>query len=187
MSYFKSRTTESSNTNTNSNERNERNTFASSASIKPVVYDYKDELFPDLITSNKLSAVTKDSGVNYANAAATVIETETVVKAYEVPADKTEYTFNKTTGKTTVAYGKKSNSELERDKRLQQESEPNYIGDTILKELSCNWKRYKTEYNKIHGQDAYDNLHYLDPIYPTSDEEYSDYEKDGEYYSYYSN
>ncbi len=185
MSYFKSRTTESS--NNNSNERNERNIFASSTSTKPVVYDYKDELFPDLLTSNKGNTKTKDNGFNYANAAATVVSTVSLEKAYTVPSDKTEYTFNKTTGKTTVVYGKKSNSELERDRRVEIESDPNYIGENILKELSGNWNRYKTEYNKIHGQNAYDNRFYLDPIYPTSDEEYSDSERDGEYYSHYSN
>ena len=183
MSYFKSRTSESRNTDNNDNTCiSSRNTFASSASVKPLIYNYQDELFPELTTSNKGAKVTKDNSSNYASAAATISIT-TIKKAYEVPADKTEYTYNKTTGKTTVAYGKKSNSELERDKQIKLENDPKYVAETILKELSDNWKRYKIEYNKIHGQDAYDNLHYTDPIYPTSDEEYSDSERENEYYS----
>lgn len=180
MSYFKSR-----NTNINTNENNlthEKNAFISSASIKPAVYNYQDELFPDLTLSNKSTTSTKENGCNYASAAATVTNIGPVKKVYEIPANKTEYTFNKTTGKTTVAYGKKSNSELERDKQLQLESEPNYIGETILKELSGNWTRYKTEYDKIHGQHAYDVRFHTAPIYPDTDEEYSDQERD-----YYSN
>jgi hypothetical protein len=163
MSYFKS----SNNTSSNS-DLYKRKTFVSNTLIKPVVYNHQDNQFPDLFvaTSKGISKGINKSCNNdkdYVKAAfATAITSSTVAsvaKAYEVPPGATQYTFHKATGKTTVTYGKTSKSDLEN------------VGETIIKELSYNWKRYKKEYDGLHGPNAYDDLYHTEPIYPYLDEE----------------
>jgi hypothetical protein len=171
MSYFKT----TSNTVSYNDVSNRKNAFTTD---KPVTYNFHEELFPELTdtkdknpdTKDKNPDTNKENSNNYALAAATPILETVVEKVFIIPDNKTLYTFYKSTGKTIVEYGKKSLSELEKDKQFQLENEPNYIGETILKELSYNWKRYKKEYDGLHGVDAYDNLYYTEPIYPYLDE-----------------
>jgi hypothetical protein len=164
MSYFKT----TCNTVSYNDVSNRKNAFTTD---KPVTYNFHEELFPELTdTKDKNPDINKENSNNYALAAATPILETVVKKVFVIPDNKTLYTFYKSTGKTIVEYGKKSLSELEKDKQFQLENEPNYIGETILKELSYNWKRYKKEYDGLHGVDAYDNLYYTEPIYPYLDE-----------------
>ena len=46
------------------------------------------------------------------------------------------------------------------------------VGETIIKELSYNWKRYKKDYDCLHGPNSYDDLYHTEPIYPYLDEEF---------------
>ena len=191
MSYFKSsnntssNNTSSNNTSSNNTSSNnnticnsgtndiyKRKTFVSNAPVKPVVYNHQDNQFPDLFVATSLNKSLSNKGKDYVKAAITASTVASVVKAYEVPAGATQYTFHKATGKTTVAYGKtattlgkKSISDLERDK-LED------AGETIIKELSYNWKRYKKEYDGLHGPNSYDDLYHTEPIYPYLDEEF---------------
>jgi hypothetical protein len=176
MSYFKS----NNNTICSNSDLYKRKTFVSNAPVKPVVYNHQDNQFPDLFvaTSKGISKGISKSNEYIKAAFATAITASTVAsvaKAYEVPPGATQYTFHKATGKTTVTLGKttvtlgkKSISDLERDKLEEQ----NYIGETIIKELSYNWKRYKKEYDGLHGPNAYDDLYHTEPIYPYLDEEF---------------
>lgn len=169
MSYFKT----TCNTVSYNDVSNRKNAFTTD---KPVTYNFHEELFPELTdTKDKNPDTNKENSNNYALAAATPILETIVEKVFVIPDNKTLYTFYKSTGKTIVEYGKKSLSELEKDKQFQLENEPNYIGETILKELSYNWKRYKKDYDGLHGVDAYDNLYYTEPIYPHLDEIFTEY------------
>jgi len=181
MSYFKS----SNNASTSSiSDLYKRKTFVSNVPVKPVVYSHQDNQFPDLfVATNKSITKSNDKRNDYVKAAfataITVSAAKSVAKAYEVPAGVTQYTFHKATGKTTVTLGKttvtlgkttvtlgkKSLSDLERDK-LEN------VGETIIKELSYNWKRYKKDYDELHGPNAYDDLYHTEPIYPYLDEEF---------------
>ena len=168
MSYFKT----TCNTVSYNDVSNRKNAFTTD---KPVTYNFHEELFPELTDTKDKNPDTKENSNNYALAAATPILETIVEKVFVIPDNKTLYTFYKSTGKTIVEYGKKSLSELEKDKQFQLENEPNYIGENILKELSYNWKRYKKEYDGLHGVDAYDNLYYTEPIYPYLDEIFTEY------------
>ena len=194
MSYFKSSNNTICNTicNIGTNDIYKRKTFVSNAPVKPVVYNHQDNQFPDLFVATSLNKGLSN-GTDYVKAdfatAVTASTVKSVVKAYEVPPGATQYTFHKATGKTTVTlgkttvtlgkttvtlgkmtttFGKKSFSDLERDKLEEQ----NYIGETIIKELSYNWKRYKKEYDGLHGPNSYDDLYHTEPIYPYLDEEF---------------
>ena len=182
MSYFKSRTSESSNNNNNNNTKNEftfnsNNLFASAVADKPVVYLHNDNQFPDLVDNNCIKKTISTNACNYMGAASTVIA-KPVVKNEKVPDGLTQYTYYKATCRTIVSYGKKTKSELEREKQEQLENEPHYICDTILKELSYNWNKYRLAYDKTHGPNSYDNIYHTEPIYPYLDEEFNECDKD---------
>jgi hypothetical protein len=172
MSYFKSsNNTSINNTICNNSDLYKRKTFVSSASVKPVVYSHQDNQFPDLFVATNL---TKSLSNDYVKAAVTVSAVKSVVKAYEVPSGATQYTFHKATGKTTVTLGKttvtlgKTTVTLGKTSKSDLEN----VGETILKELSYNWKRYKKDYDELHGPNAYDDLYHTEPIYPYLDEEF---------------
>lgn len=181
MSYFKPRTSESTETN------NFRNAFLLKETVSiPKSFDLKEDEFPDLHVGTKQAKKDPNTNSNnYVNIASTPTVKETIV--VEVPPGWVQYTRNKVTGKTFVTHGKKSNYELVREKRLLYEAEPHFVGAMILKELSSNWKKYKVTYDKIHGPNAYDELYYSEPIYPNLDAELnSDEESEGDYFNDYT-
>ena len=54
--------------------------------------------------------------------------------------------------------------------KLQED--PNYIMNEIMYITHKIWLKHKTIYDNIHGEGAYDDLHYLSPVYD------SDYDTD---------
>jgi hypothetical protein len=194
MSYFKSRTSETSNTNTNIN--NFRNTFISST--KPQIdkdFDLTKEAFPDLLGSKKQNTSKPKINapvLNYTNVALKLeakdekkVE-ENIVKDL-VPPGWVQYTVNKNTGKTSIAHGKKSNYDLDKEKRMLIESDPYFTWMMTLKELSSNWNKYKAIYDKIHGPGAYEEMYYSEPIYPGLGTVFnSDEDSESEYFTDYN-
>jgi len=196
MSYFKSRTSETSNTNTKTN--NFQNTFISST--KPQIvkdFDLNKEAFPDLLGSNN-SKTNKSASksaskpvLNYTNVALKLEakDEEKVVEVIEevVPPGWVQYTVNKNTGKTSVIHSKKSNYDLVKEKRLLIESDPYFAWMMTLKELSANWNKYKLIYDKIHGSGAYEEMYYSKPIYPELETFFnSDEDSETEYFTDYN-
>jgi hypothetical protein len=104
-----------------------------------------------------------------------------------VPPGWVQYTLNKNTGKTSVVHGKKSNYDLAKEKRLLIESDPYFAWMMTLKELSANWNKYKTIYDKIHGSGAYEEMYYCKPIYPELETVFnSDEDSENEYFADYN-
>lgn len=148
-------------------------------------FDLKTEEFPDLVVGQKKNTGQKDTDIksnNYVDIAATPTVKE--VQIVEVPTGWVQYSRNKVTGKTTVTYGKKTNNQLVREKRILYEGESHFVTAMILKELSANWNKYKVTYDKIHGSNAYDELYYTEQIYPNLDAEFnSDEETESDYFN----
>ena len=127
-------------------------------------YDYKEEAFPELLVCNKAftsAIVTK----KYSDIAATVNEIKKV-EHNRVPPGWTQFTIVKGDWKFDIVHGEKTKRQLEMD----QEEAPAYIYNQLITTLSINWSRYKTQYDSIHGEGAYDLIYYLEPIY--SEDEY---------------
>lgn len=192
MSYFKSRTSETSNTNNtnNTNANNFRNAFISATKPTITDFDITKEAFPDLLGS-KTGNKNKTTVLNYTNVASKLdskIEENIVKKTQElVPSGWVQYTVNKNTGKITVSHGKKNNYDLVKEKRLLIESDPYFAWMMTLKELSANWNKYKVTYDKIHGQGAYEEMYYSEPIYPWLDTTFnSDEDSENEHFNDYN-
>ena len=66
----------------------------------------------------------------------------------------------------TIEHGAKSKRQLEQDQEEEILNDPFYIHDKMIKALSKNWLRYKTQYDSIHGEGAYDLIYYSEPVYP---------------------
>jgi hypothetical protein len=201
MSYFKSRTSETSNTNTfaNANANNFRNAFISSTSKSPILdFDMTKEAFPDLIGSNKKNNQNKTNNsefkpvLNYSNVALKLEEKdelkfEETTAEILIPPGWVQYTLNKNTGKTTVIHSKKTNYDLVKEKRLLIESDPYFEWMMTLKELSFKWNKYKVLYDKIHGPGAYEEMYYSKPIYPELETVFnSDDDSECEYFTDYN-
>lgn len=180
-----------------------KNTYNSEKSLKPNIFlskdanennpkdtkfNYKEELFPDLISVNKVVAsvtnATNTNSKNYANIAATVNEVKIVEKNPVLPG-WVQYT--KSTTKNTilfdVTYGDKTKRQIEQEQEDAMLNDPLYIYNKTMTTLANNWNKYKRQYDEVHGEGAYELIHYTKPIYPSLDEHFSDDEKDSNSYS----
>lgn len=134
-------------------------------------YNYKDNEFPDLIPAAKTEqdATAASSVKKYSDIAATVNQVKKVQEA-PIPPGWTGYFKDKETNKFIIQHGEKTKRQLEMDQEDKLNNNPSYIYNQMITTLANNWERYKTQYDSIHGEGAYDLVYYLPPIYP--DDEY---------------
>ena len=141
--------------------------------IKKANYDYKEEAFPELLVGNKtLVNTTVIKTKKYSDIASTVNEVKKV-EENSVPPGWTQFTRSKGNWKFEIVHGEKTKRQLEMDQEEELLNNPAYIYNQMITTLSNNWLRYKTQYDSIHGEGAYDLVYYLDPVYP-EDEYLSD-------------
>jgi hypothetical protein len=138
-------------------------------------FDYKEEAFPDLVSSNKTivntsAVVTK----KYSDIASTVAEVKKFQEENPVPPGWTGFTRSKGNWKFDIVHGEKTQRQLEQEQEKAKEDEilndPSYTHNQMITALVKNWSRYKIQYDSIHGEGAYDMLYYSDTVY--SDDEY---------------
>jgi hypothetical protein len=140
---------------------------------KKINYDYKEEAFPELLVCNKSLVNTSDIVTKkYSDIAATVNEIKKV-ENNPVPPGWTQFTRSKGNWKFDIVHGEKTKRQLEMDQEEALLNNPAYIYNQLITTLSKNWLRYKTQYDSIHGEGAYDLIYYLEPVYP-EDEYLSD-------------
>ena len=136
-------------------------------------FDYKEEAFPDLLSCNKtLANTTVTKTKKYSDIAATVNEIQKVEKN-PVPPGWVQFSRSKGNWKFDVAYGDKTQRELEMAQEEELLNNPSYIYNQMIETLSNNWSRYKRQYDSIHGEGAYDLIYSSEPVYP-EDEYLSD-------------
>ena len=179
--YFKQPQQYNRNSNTNINNINgNRNgngfkSFNTSAAEVVPVYVPKESDFPELVPTKKKPSVNvaadsvdiSDADSKYSNIAASNTESKPDGKII-IPDGCTQITIHKKTRKSDIRVGKTKPTPLQEE----------LVIDTIIYELEKNWNKYQTEYDSIHGEGAYIEAHYMEPVYPFLDEEYeteSDY------------
>jgi hypothetical protein len=108
----------------------------------------------------------------YSDIAATVNEVKKV-ENNPVPPGWTQFTIVKGNWKFDIVHGEKTKRQLEMDQEEELHNNPAYIYNQLITKLSKNWLQYKTQYDSIHGEGAYDLIYYLEPVYP-EDEYLSD-------------
>ena len=95
--------------------------------------------------------------------------------------------YTKSTTKNTilfdVTYGDKTKRQIEQEQEYAMLNDPLYIYNKTMTTLANNWNKYKRQYDEVHGEGAYELIHYTKPIYPSLDEHFSDDEKESNLYS----
>lgn len=156
---------------------------------KPKTYNFLEEEFPDLAPKKKSLSIadpsiadlsTADPSVDeskkYSDITSTVNEVA-VVKSIPVLPGWTQYSVCKKTGKVEVTHGSKTKRQIEQEKEASKMANSLYIYREMITTLEQNWSRYKKQYDKIHGEGAYDLVYQFELVYP-EDEYLSDVEKD---------
>jgi len=148
-------------------------------------YNYQENDFPDLVPSKKV-LIENDEPVDtkYATIAATSNDTIIVPNDVTVPPGWIQYTKDKNKYGFTVNYGNRTKSQILQEQKDKLKSNPRYIYNNMISTLVGNWSRYKLNYDKIHGEGAYDEIHYTEPIYSSEDFN-SDLESDADTYDSY--
>jgi hypothetical protein len=160
------------NNNNNNNPvrriRDETNYFVQRPKSKPNAFEIKPTDFPELLV-NKSTEPQSFNPVNYIKALSTsneISKEENIVQPGWI-----QYKFNKETRNVETAYGSKTASQLRRERRKQLENDTNYLMQQSIIQITKNWNQYKAEYDNINGEGSYDDVYYLSPLYPESDEE----------------
>ena len=166
------------------NNRRYRDTDTNN-SKKEKKYNYQENDFPDLVPSKKV-LIKNDQQVdtNYATIAATSNETIIVSNEVTVMPGWIQYTKHNNRYGFTVKYGDKTKSQILQEQKDKLKSNPRYIYNHMMATLVDNWSRYKLNYDEIHGEGAYDEIHYTEPIYSSEDFN-SDVESDRDTYDSY--
>ena len=177
----------------NSNNRRYRDTNTNTNTNKFVFndvkiekkYNYQENDFPDLVPSKKVF-IENDQNVdtNYATIAATSNDIIIVTNEVTVPQGWIQYTKDKNKYGFTVKYGDKTRSQILQEHKDKLKSNPTYIHNQMIATLVGNWSRYKLNYDDLHGEGAYDQIYYTEPIYSLEDF-YSDVESDNDTYDSY--
>jgi hypothetical protein len=155
-------------------------TLESDDTNKKTSYDYKETEFPDLSVGKQVTLTTvskKDK--NYANITLTVTELAAEKKIAVLPG-WTQYTFCKKSRSLEVAHGTKTKRQIEQEQEDARMSNSTVVYRKMITTLEKNWLRYKKQYDKIHGEGAYDLVYFTEPIYP-EDENFSDAENGSSY------
>lgn len=152
------------------------NSFISRADAveKSKTYHFVEDQFPVFSSTkadDKASALATESK-KYSDITSTLTEVEVeVIKSNPVIPGWTQYSICKKTGKIEVLYGSKTRNQMEQEKEEAKMNNSLYIYRQMVSSLEQNWARYKKQYDKIHGNGAYELAHYSEPVYP--DDEYS--------------
>jgi hypothetical protein len=149
-------------------------------------FNYKEELFPDLIVKKVVSVVNNNSN-NYASITAKVNEVKIVEKNPVLPGWIQYTKSNKKTCFFDVRHGDKTKRQIEQEEEQEKKdallNDPFYIHNKTMFALANNWNKYKQQYDELHGEGAYDLIYYTEPIYPSLDEHLLDNEKETKSYS----
>jgi hypothetical protein len=154
---------------------------------KPKNYNFLEEEFPDLAPKHSgVSNVVKSK--KYSDIASTVNEV-VVVKSIPALPGWTQYSICKKTGKVELTHGSKTKRQIEQEKEDAKMTNSLYIYRQMITTLEHNWSRYKKQYDKIHGDGAYDLVYRFETVYPEDEylsdvEREQDYDNDQEYDSY---
>jgi hypothetical protein len=194
-SYLDTMNTRDTNTRDNYS-RNSKNLFNNMSKLpdKPHVipFEYKEESFPELTTTNKDNVIKEQiiTESAYKNA----IKKENVV--IEDPETQTNTEQNVKIvvemglvlitrdkfGKKVAIYGPKSE---EQKRRHFLENDLNHQMNLSILRMEERWTRYKQIYDDNHGQNAFEEKYGYEPVYDESyedenDDSESDYESDYE-------
>ena len=119
-------------------------------------YDYKENEFPDLISTapkvveKQIEVPVKENAMLNAYASVVATNTPTItVDEPQVPPGWTQYTLNKNKFGFTVTHGAKTENQLLQEARENMENDPAYIIDNMITTLVNNWSRYKLQYDEI--------------------------------------
>jgi hypothetical protein len=143
---------------------------------KVAAIDVKNESeFPELVLLKKETTVKPlTTECNYANLFASKVDSNEEQNAEtNIPDGWTQISINRKTGKKDIKMGKSvvtANMLNRNDSEIKPTTESS-VGEMIVRELEHKWDTYKTEYDSIHGEGAYREAHYSEPVYPFLDEE----------------
>jgi hypothetical protein len=143
-------------------------------------YNFLEDQFPDLAPkqkgSNVVNTVNTSETKKYSDITSIVNEAA-VVKSNPVLPGWTQYSVCKKTGKVEVTHGSKTKRQIEQEKEDAKMANSLYNYRQMVTTLEQNWSSYKKQYDKIHGDGAYDLLYNFKLAYPEN-EYLSDIEKE---------
>ena len=139
--------------------KNSNNQFREETIAPTTEFTVSDELFPSLnpiiVPSNNISTNFKDA-LNH--------ETEIGVTE-DITLRSGWIQISKVDNKTVINQANIGPYDIKMQQIQELQEDPNYIMNRIINVMQKKWIKYKIDYNNIYGEGAYDDLHYLSPVY----------------------
>jgi len=134
-------------------------------------FSISDELFPSLtplITTSQNNVTNFKDALNQNNEI--IVEEDITLRPGWVQ-------ISKVNNKIIINQANIGPYDIKRQQIQELHQDPNYIMNQLICSSQKNWLKHKTIYDKIYGEGAYDDLHYLSPMYD-SDTDYNTDEDD---------
>jgi hypothetical protein len=135
----------------------------------PTEFIISDESFPSL---NPIIEPSKNNSSNFKDA---LNQHNEIVVTEDITLGPGWIQIHKVNNHIVIKQANISPYDIKMQQIKELQEDPNYIMDRVITTMEKNWIKYKIEYDNIHGEGAYDDLHYLSPSY---DSEYDTDEYD---------
>ena len=141
-----------------------------------------DELFPSL---TPISTTSKNNSTNFKDALNQ--QNEIIVKE-DITLKPGWVQISRVNNKTVISQEKPGPYDIKMQQIQTLQEDPKYIMNKTIESMQTIWLKYKINYDNIYGEGAYDDLHYLSPVYDLDDDsdEY-DSLSDNDYENYNDN
>ena len=129
-------------------------------------FSISDELFPSLapITTTSQNKVT-----NFKDA---LNQQNEIIFKEDITLRPGWVQISKVNNKVVINQANNGPYDIKMQKNQDLQEDSNYIMNKIMSVLHKNWLKHRAIYDNIHGEGAYDDLHYSSPVYD------SDYDSD---------
>ena len=134
-----------------------------------------DELFPSL---TPISTTYKNNPTNFKDA---LKHQNTTIVNEDITLKPGWVQISRVNNKTVISQEKPCPYDIKMQQMQTLQKDPNYIMNKTIESMQTIWLKYKINYDNIYGEGAYDDLHYLSPVYDSDDDEYDEYEYEYEY------
>lgn len=133
---------------------------------QPDAFTITDELFPSL---TPISTLSKDNSTDFKNA---LKHQNTTIVTEDITLKPGWIQISRENNQIIINQEKLGPYEIKMQNIQMLHEDPNYIMNKAIDSMEKNWLKYKINYDNIYGEGAYDDLHYLSPVYD------SDYDSD---------
>ena len=169
-------------------DRRSHNSFKNSSYSKKEeskpIFDFTNENFPELI-SEKIDTIQQSKTlINFKDVLNTQIKQEIIDEKDIINPGWVQITKSKINNKIILKHGIPTEYGVQLKKQEELENDLNYNMNRGIEKMKYRWEKYKSDYDNMNGEGAYDEKYTLPPVYGSEydTEDETEYDSDDNCY-----